>query len=401
MIIAVVQGLALVGVPAIIMKLRNTRAVRTVGTIGVSYLLGIIVALIVFSINKSGVEFSLNSDVGEIGSHVAIGIAIPLLLFGADLKAARKLSKPVIIAFISLTVSVTVVSVGMFFAYGRTVNYGAELSGMAVGLYTGGTPNLNAIGSILGVDGTIIGLANLSDMIIGGVFYIFLLLLCKPLLKRFLPIKGNRIYIKEETKVDNYEDLSKRKLTDKKGLCRNILFAFLMAASGAAVGLLIWFLTGKKQGRMTDYVVPGMMIAATVFGIIGSFNKKIRTVDGNALSGQYLINVFSFGLAMSLDLNRLQADFLSLLLIYGVITVGAFLLHIVICKPAKIDVDCAMVTLTAGLYGPAFVPAITRQIKCDELTPAGLICGSVGYAIGTFLGLGVGALLRLTLPVFG
>ena len=27
-----------------------------------------------------------------------------------------------------------------------------------------------------------------------------------------------------------------------------------------------------------------------------------------------------------------------------------------------IDVDCTIVTLTAGVYGPAFVPAITKQI---------------------------------------
>ena len=46
-----------------------------------------------------------------------------------------------------------------------------------------------------------------------------------------------------------------------------------------------------------------------------------------------------------------------------------------------------MVTLTAGLYGPAFVPAITKQIKNDDLTVPGLITGSIGYAIGTFLGM--------------
>ena len=54
-----------------------------------------------------------------------------------------------------------------------------------------------------------------------------------------------------------------------------------------------------------------------------------------------------------------------------------------------------MVTLTAGLYGPAFVPAITRQVGDESLTPVGLLCGSFGYAIGTFLGAGVAMLLAL------
>ena len=54
-----------------------------------------------------------------------------------------------------------------------------------------------------------------------------------------------------------------------------------------------------------------------------------------------------------------------------------------------------MGTATAGIYGPAFIPAITKQIKNDALTVPGLICGSIGYAIGTFLGMGIGLLLLL------
>jgi uncharacterized membrane protein len=62
------------------------------------------------------------------------------------------------------------------------------------------------------------------------------------------------------------------------------------------------------------------------------------------------------------------------------------MVHVIMAKLLKIDPDCTMVTLTAGLYGPAFIPAITKQIKNDELTVPGLITGSIGYAIGTFLG---------------
>jgi uncharacterized membrane protein len=54
-----------------------------------------------------------------------------------------------------------------------------------------------------------------------------------------------------------------------------------------------------------------------------------------------------------------------------------------------------MVTATAGIYGPAFIPAITKQIKNDALTVPGLICGSIGYAIGTLLGFALGMLFLL------
>ena len=232
-------------------------------------------------------------------------------------------------------------------------------------------------------------------MIIGGVFYLFLLTLCKPLLKKFLKAAPAASYMKCDTDFDNYEDLSYKTLPDKKSLLRNVLIAFLMAAASAGIGVLIWFLTGAEQGTMNDYLVPALMIGVTVSGLIASFNKKIREVKGNTLIGQYLINVFSFGLAMSLNLNEIGSNFPEMLLLYGSITVCSFILHVCVCKLAKIDVDCCMVTMTAGLYGPAFVPAITSQIKNDNLTAPGLICGAIGYAVGTFLGLGTGLLLRL------
>ena len=53
---------------------------------------------------------------------------------------------------------------------------------------------------------------------------------------------------------------------------------------------------------------------------------------------------------------------------------------------ALVGADCAIVTMTAGLYGPAFIPAVTKQLRCDALTAPGLICGALGYAVGTFLG---------------
>lgn len=395
MLVAVLQGAAMLVVPALIMKFRNKGLVKGIGSIGMSYLAGILVALIFFGINKAGANVTLNASVGEIGSHAAIGIAIPLLLFGANLKEAKKLSAKVVVAFSLLILAVFAVAVAAFFIYGRNLSYGAELSAMATGLYTGGTPNLNAIGAIFGVDKTVIGLANLSDMIIGGVFYLFLLTLCKPLLKKFLKAAPAASYMKGDTDFDNYEDLSYKTLPDKKSLLRNVLIAFLMAAASAGIGVLIWFLTGAEQGTMNDYLVPALMIGVTVSGLIASFNKKIREVKGNTLIGQYLINVFSFGLAMSLNLNEIGSNFPEMLLLYGSITVCSFILHVCVCKLAKIDVDCCMVTMTAGLYGPAFVPAITSQIKNDNLTAPGLICGAIGYAVGTFLGLGTGLLLRL------
>lgn len=382
-------------VPVLIIKYHNFVITRWIGAIGSAYLFGILLAVFIFIVGELGLDIMPSSDTGEISGILAISIAIPLLLFSANLIEAKKLSKTVLKSFISLVISSIIVTSITFFVYGKTVGFGAELSGMAIGLYTGGTPNLNAIGNIFGLDSTTIGVANLSDMVIGAIFYLFLLILSKPLLSKILKPSNEVVYINEDSNILNNKDLEDKKFKLNKQLMYSFILAFGITLVGALLGILVWIILGAEDGRMNDYLVPVMMVSATILGIAFSFNRKVRTTRGMSVLGQYFILVFSFALASSLDFTRLEGIFSEILVLFGIITIGVFILHIVISKLMDIDVDCTIVTLTAGVYGPAFVPAITKQIKNDALTVPGLIVGSIGYAIGTFLGTGLGLIFLL------
>ena len=388
-----IQIVAVFFIPVLIIKYHNFILTKWLGTIGTAYALGIIVAIIMFVLNKIGVEAAVNETVGQVGSYLAIAIAIPLLLFSANLKEARKLSKTVLKSFASLIVSAIFVSSIVFYVYAKNIEQGDVLSGMAIGLYTGGTPNLNALGNIFLTDisaelkTTLISSANLADMLIGAVFYVFLLLLCKPLLSKFLRTRENDVYITDAAEMKNTDELDLQNFKLRPKLINRIILAFGLALLSAGLGVLVWIVLGAVQGHMLDIVVPSLLIGVTVFGIIGSFNDRIRETSGMNVVGQYFILVFSFALASSINFSQLHSIFGPTLILYGSITIGVFIVHVLLSKLLDIDVDCTMVTLTAGLYGPAFVPAITKQIKNDDLTVPGLITGSLGYAIGTFLGM--------------
>ncbi len=395
MITSIIQVILIFVIPYLIIRFKDFKLTKIFGTIGMAYFFGLVVAGLILLLKQIGIDINLNSDTGETTSFVAIGIGIPLLLFGSNLKEAKKLSKMVLVSFSALIVAVIVVTTIVFFVYGRTLPQGDALSAAAIGLYTGGTPNLNAITKIFGVASDRIALANLSDMVIGAVFYVFLLLAAKPLLSKILKGKGSHVYLKEESHMKNTEDFNVKDFKTSKRLFVSFLLAIGMAAVGAGIGVLIWVILGSKDGAMLDMVVPSLMISVTVFGIIASFNKKIRETEGTNILGHYLILVFSFAIASSVDFTQLANDFTKLFILYSVCTVGSFFLHVIFAYFLKIDADCMMVTATAGIYGPAFVPAISKQIKNDSLTVPGLICGSIGYAIGTFIGVGLGLLFAL------
>lgn len=184
-----------------------------------AYLLGLVFALLIFFVNLLGLDFSLNKDISEIVSFSAIGIGIPLMLFSSNLKEAKKLSRMVLLSFTILIISVVTVTSITFCTVGKNITDGAELSAAAIGLYTGGTPNLNAITNIFGLDSQTIALANLSDIIIGGVFYVFLLTLAKPLVNLLLKKNNkNSSYLKEESQIENNEEFNLKDFKTHKSL---------------------------------------------------------------------------------------------------------------------------------------------------------------------------------------
>ncbi len=395
MLIIIIQFIAIFLIPYLIIRFKSNRLTKLLGTIGMAYLLGLIVSGLILGLNSIGVLFELNSDLGEILSFLAIGIGIPLLLFSSNLQEARKLSKMVLQSFAILIFSVIVVTSIVFYTYAKNIENGAVLSAAAIGLYTGGTPNLNAITNIFGMDANTIALANLSDIIIGAVFYIFLLTLAKPLVEKILRRKKDENYLRGESNINNTEEFNLRDFKTNKKLLYAFLLALAMALFSALCGIIIWLIQGSPQGRMFDVLVPSLLIGVTILGIVASFNQKIRDTKGTNVLGHYLILVFSFAIASSVNFSSIAGDFWNLLVLYGAITVGAFMLNVLIAKFFRINTDCMIVCATAGIYGPAFVPAITKQLKNDSLTAPGLIVGSIGYAIGTFLGVLLGLLFLL------
>ena len=389
MVVTILQLIAIFAVPLLILRRRDRGLIRTFGTIAMAYFWGIAAAVAVWLLNRLGLHIRLNADVGQIGSYVCIGLAIPLLMFSTDLGEVRRLAKPVLISFGALLLSVLAVVLAAGRTLGAAFPWGRQLSAMATGMYTGGSPNFNAVGVILGVPADVIAVGNLGDMIVGTVFYIFILLAAKPLLGRLLDRRARKgPYMKGGGETANVDALEWHGFS--RGIRRNLLLALGCVAVGGAAGFVIWKIRG---GALTDPLVPAVMIAGTVLGLALSFVRSVREVPENAAAGHYLILVFSFALASSLDLTTLRGSILHTVALLGVITVCSFAIHALLCRAFRIDADCAIVTMTAGLYGPAFIPAVTKQLKNDALTAPGLICGALGYAVGTLLGAGIFYLL--------
>lgn len=356
---------------------KDKKIVNKPGTIIWAYGLGICFSLIMNFVSKNAFKNEC-IELLEILAYVSVSIGIPLILFSSSIKNLKLVKKDIKKAFSLLVLSVIIVTLVLYLLYTKNIENGKVLSGMALAIYTGGTPNLNAVAYIFNLNSKVLLAANLSDIVIGGIFFLIMILIAKLFVKKSPADKEDVLPVKKHAADPS-----------KKSAVMNLLIALGLALISAGLGALIWLLTGKPGGRLTDYLVPLLMIGTSLGGIVLAKNEKISSVEANDGMGQFFITLFSFAIASLIDFEAIKNIANGVVFVFLIITIGTFFVHMLLCKLFKIDLRFMMVTSTAGIYGPAFVPGICKALDADQLVPAGLIMGSLGYIIGTFLGCGL------------
>ncbi len=285
----------MLAMPAFILwSVKKVKFLGFIGAIALCYLLGLIVSVIPIPYDRG---------LTETVSSVFVAIAIPLILFTFDIGSVRYLAKSTVISFVLVIFSAMAVSVASFFAANAAGLGNANvLSGMTTGLYTGGTPNMIAIAkALMGNDSSdLIAAAQISDFFVGGVYFLLILTVIKPLYKRFLgdkkphndrrqPLESDGAYMQDVSgAAEEYDFASIPR--DKKSIAKLLAVILLaVACLGSGVGLEI-LINGDMQGSL--YII----LTVSILGIAFSFVKPIRRVKGPYQIGQYMVLVFSLGL---------------------------------------------------------------------------------------------------------
>ena len=400
--LTIIAILCIFGLPAPIVWLtRKNKILGAIGAIACCYIVGFIFS----TIGLSPVDY--DKGLTTTVAYVLVALSIPLILFSIDLRAVKKLTKSVILGYSMCIIAVIVVAVGMFFI---TMSFfpSANLSAMIIGLYTGGTPNMNAIGAGMNVDSSVLSAANVSDTVVGGIYFLFLISV-GPKVYRFLlnrrkkPLESpvaetmseedNKEEEKsaEENSVHAKDDFTFGiSIKDKKSVLK-LLGAFGLAVACLGVGALLEVLIEGTVGENLLYI----LLSVSVLGVALSFVKPIREIKGQYTLGMYLILMFSLALSMSIDWSVFLTDILPTLAFFACAQVCTLIVHAVLCRICRVDGDTAIITSTAGVYGPPFIAPVAKATGRSDLIAPGVICGAVGLAIGTLLGVGIGQLLLL------
>ena len=165
-------------------------------------------------------------------------------------------------------------------------------------------------------------------------------------------------------------------LTDFIGMMKGLGLSVIFLAIGAGLALLI-------TGTLSELVV---ILTITTLSIIASFFKPVRELPKTFELGMFFILIFSVIVASMFNIHSVSGGSLYIggfvLWIMGI----SVLLHLILCRIAKVSGDLFCVCQVGLLCSPPFVPPIAGAMKNKKVLISGIVVGLVGYAVGTYIG---------------
>jgi len=338
------------------------------GTVVWCYLIGILIGNLTPDL--------LNKELTNSLVEVLILLAVPLLLFSLDLKKWMRNTKSTITSFIISLVSISIASVSVSFLFKNDLKEVWKVGGMLVGVYSGGTVNMSAIGKSLAIENETFLLVNAADIFVSSFYMLFVLMAAKKLLSPYFP--------KFQSSSENQETKEVELGFNFKEGWKALLLSLIVA--GSSVGLSFLF--------FNKLFAPIILMGCTSLGILFSFSSKIRNLKSSFILGEYLLYIFCIGLGSMCDFREVAVNAPSIVQYVTLVLLIAISLHFIGAKFFKIDFDTAIITNVAAVFGPAFIAPVARTLGNREIIVTGLTCGLMGYAVGNYLGLGIAELIK-------
>lgn len=354
---------------------------RRLGAVLIAYGVGLVAGL-------SGLLPENSAEIQDIITTITIPLALPLMLFSSDIKSWTRLAGSTTISMvIALFAVVFSVIVGyVIFATDEIADLW-KVGGLLIGVYTGGTPNLAALKIMLNVDNDTYIITHAYDMIISAAYFFFLITIGQKLFGYILPKFKFGLKKGEESVLSDMSSKHMWGLFDRKNRKPMIIALLLSIAIFGIAGSTTLFVPENNQ-----MIVVILLI--TTLGIVLSLVPSVNKLNNTFELGMYLILIFSIDVASMVDLTNLVNASSTIFYYVFLVIFGSLLIQVILSSIFKIDTDTVIITSTALICSPPFVPAVAGAIKNKEIIVSGLTIGIIGYAVGNYLGVIVAEFLR-------
>ena len=330
----------------------------------------------------------VDSVVYDVVLGPVTSVSIAWLLLSVDLRDLAKAGPRITGAFV---VAVTGTVLGACVA---TVIYQSHfgddtwrIAGALTGTYSGGSVNFVSVGREVGLTGALFAGLNAADAVVTGLWLGATLI---------LPIWLARFYAPVEAPAATDDESS----TGAPANERHRNHPYFAREGLSAVGIAGLFATGLILVLVSEWLgtvvpqVPSILWLTTLALILGH-SPLYRDAPGAMQLGSVGLHFFFVLIGILSRVSEIAAVgfevFFFTLIVVGVH--GVFVLGI--GRLLRLDIGSILVASQASVGGPTSALAVAISREWKHLVLPGVVVGLLGYAVGTYLGLGVAYLLRI------
>ncbi|MEZ4585635.1 MAG: DUF819 family protein [Gemmatimonadales bacterium] len=318
----------------------------------------------------------------DVAVEYLVPISIPLLLFDANLRRLIRDTGRMLIAFGIGTVG-TVIGAWVGLELVPLGEQGPELAGIFASTYIGGGLNFVAVAQTTGfADGSRMAASVAADNLVTAVYTIAVMALPSLLwLRRRIP---SPIADREERGF-----AAGRTPVEKAPIPFNVLSICLALALALAIAAL-----GHWLARVAGLDGFGILfISALALLPANLFPGLSKHLTGHAELGMIGIYIFLFVMGAAADVVAMVGSALPITLFALVIVAVHMLVMLLVGGVLRLDLAELVIASNACVGGSSSAGPIAAARGWDELVTPGILCGALGNAIGTFIGVGLAALL--------
>ncbi len=318
------------------------------------------------------------ADVYDGAWDFLVPIVIPLLLFRANLKKVAKESGATLIAFLLGAIGV-VLGTWVGISVLDLGNNESELAGIFTATYIGGGVNFAATVKATNFQqGDILAASVAADNVATNIYVVLLIMLPAVtwIHRCFKTEQIDNAFVLEGGHEESADDHNSGKI-NLFGLCLALTTAFTIAALGEGAA----YLTDSETYSIL-YISFFTLLVSTLMP------NLVKKFSGDEFAGQIAILLFLGALAASADI-WVMLENAPILFVFAWIIIGVHLIFIFVAGWIfKLDLGEVIIGSIACIGGPTVAGPLARAKGWNSLALPGILVGTLGYAIGTFIGFG-------------
>ncbi|MDK9712025.1 DUF819 domain-containing protein [Acidaminobacter sp.] len=385
----------LVGTAALSIYLEQTYAWASKIT---GAIIGLVIAMVLANLNI----IPTAAPTYDVVWGYVVPLAIPLLMFNANIKKIWRESGRIMIIFLLSSIGTIA---GVTVAHAMLKNSIPELykmSAIMTGSYIGGGVNFAAMSEAFGAGESWISALTVADNLLMALY--FFVLLAIPTMNFFLKKFKHPHIDAVNAMVDTSEGetLAKQYWGRKEISLRDI-------AMSLALGLIIVWVSTELAAVLKGIIPTGNFFLDLSNGLLGNKYLLITTftmllatfapkfmsgIHGAQEIGTFLIYIFLVVIGVPASISVIINQAPLLLVFTAIIVIINMLVSLVLGKLFKFDLEEILLASNANIGGPTTAAAMAIAKGWNKLVGPIILAGVFGYIIGNYLGIFMGNLLQ-------